>query len=102
MSVERRDLGLRRLRNAVAARYGVHPAGLATLDGSTVTKMAALRERRTLHFRIERAAVPQSEGDATAEPVPPGTAPPAPASARQAAGDGHERGATQAGHGTVR
>jgi hypothetical protein len=29
---ERRDLPLRRLRDAVAARYGAHPAALAPLD----------------------------------------------------------------------
>jgi hypothetical protein len=82
---ERRNLRLRRLRDTVAARYGVPPAALAALDGSTVTKMAALQERRILHFRIERAGVPRGEGDATAEPVPPGAAPPAPGSARDGA-----------------
>jgi hypothetical protein len=63
---ERRNLRLRRLRDTVAARYGVPPAALAALDGSTVMKMAALQERRLLHFRIERAGVPPSESDATA------------------------------------
>ena len=82
---ERRDLRLRRLRDAVAARYGVPPAALAALDGSTVTKMAALQGRRILHFRIERAVVPRSESDATAGLVPPGAAPPAPGSARHRA-----------------
>jgi hypothetical protein len=82
---ERRDLRLRRLRDAVAARYRVHPAALAVLDGSTVTKMAALRERRILHFRIERAAVPRSESDDTGELLRPEVALPAPGSVRQGA-----------------
>jgi hypothetical protein len=60
---ERRDLRLRRLRDSVAARYGVPPAALAALDGSTVRKMAALLEQRILHFRIQRAGVPRSESD---------------------------------------
>jgi hypothetical protein len=51
---ERRDVRLRRLRDAVAARYGVPPAALAPLDGSTVRKMAALQEQPILHFRIQR------------------------------------------------
>ncbi|MEA2617519.1 MAG: hypothetical protein QOE72_3302 [Chloroflexota bacterium] len=82
---ERRNLRLRRLRDTVAARYGVPPAALAALDGSTVTKMAALQERRILHFRIERAGVPPGEGDATAGLVPHGAAPPAPGSTRDGA-----------------
>jgi hypothetical protein len=56
---ERRDLPLRRLRDAVAARYGAHPAALASLDGSTVRKMAALKEQPILHFRIQRVDPPE-------------------------------------------
>lgn len=63
---ERRNLRLRRLRDTVAARYGVPAAALAALDGSTVRKMAALQERGILRFRVERAGVPPTEGDATA------------------------------------
>lgn len=64
-SVERRDVRLRRLRDAIASRHGVPPSALASLDPSTVAKMAAhVREERVLRVRIEQAP----EG-----PIHPGT-----------------------------
>jgi hypothetical protein len=54
--VERRDVCVRRLRDAIANRYGVPPSALASLDPSTVAKMAArMQEERVIRVRIEHA-----------------------------------------------
>jgi hypothetical protein len=56
--LERRDLRLCRLREAIATRCGVPPSALASLDPSTVAAIAArLHEERVLRvgFRIEQA-----------------------------------------------
>jgi len=37
---ERRDVAVRRLRDAVAVRIGVHPSALGTLDQDTVSRLA--------------------------------------------------------------
>jgi hypothetical protein len=52
---ERRDLRLRRLRDAIATRYGVPPSALASLDPSTVATIAArVQEERVVRIRIEQ------------------------------------------------
>jgi hypothetical protein len=53
--VERRDQRLRRLRDAIAARFGVPPSALASLDPSTVARIAArVQEERVIRVRIEQ------------------------------------------------
>jgi hypothetical protein len=53
--LERRDLRLRRLRDAIATRYGVPPSALASLDPSTVATIATrVQEKRVLRVRIEQ------------------------------------------------
>ena len=50
---------VRRLRDGIADRYGVPPSALASLDPSTVAKMAArVQEERVIRVRIEHAASP--------------------------------------------
>jgi hypothetical protein len=52
--LERRDARLRQLRDAVAARYMVHPSVLAELSEDTLVWMDAFRARALAHVGIYR------------------------------------------------
>lgn len=68
--LERRDLRLRRLRDAIATRYGVPPSALASLDPCTVATIATrVQEERVLRVRIEQAPErPDGTADGHASP----------------------------------
>jgi hypothetical protein len=58
--VERRDLRIRRLRDAIAIRYGAPPSALATLDPTTVATIAArVHEERFLRVRVRIEQAPE-------------------------------------------
>jgi hypothetical protein len=58
--LERRDLRLRRLRDAIAMRYGVPPSALASLDPTTVATIAArVHEERFLRVRVRIEQAPE-------------------------------------------
>jgi hypothetical protein len=71
--VDRRDMRLRRLRDAIANRYGIPPSALASLDPSAVVTMGArLGEERVLRVRIERIpSVDEAGGASVPPPEPP-------------------------------
>lgn len=71
--VDRRDMRLRCLRDAIANRYGIPPSALASLDPSAVVTMGArLEEERVLRVRIERIPSADEAGGASVPlPEPP-------------------------------